>query len=68
MAHTLAILEPIWPMLLRNSGRETNYHGTDRHIVKIGSHAIPEVLVNWVWQVNEHVLKLQQTSRIKFEL
>ena len=68
MAHTLAIVEPIWLMLLRNFERETNYHGTDGHIcvvciVKIGSYTILEVLVNWVWQVNEHVLQLLETSR-----
>ena len=28
------------------------------------SYAIPEVLVNWAWQVNKHVLQLQQTNRI----
>ena len=29
------------------------------YIVKIGSYAIPEVLVNWACQANEHVLQLQ---------
>ena len=29
MAHTLTIVEPIWSMLLKNSGWDTSYHGTD---------------------------------------